>query len=93
MINIRSSTIVLPINIAKRILEATESITTIESDIAKCNLKIVEAISAEAIKAGEAIVECIDEKNGITTTIQTSTTDVATTTTVSTTTTPTSGTT
>lgn len=67
LVTIKSNTILLSINIGQRILEATESFSSIESDIAKCNLSIIGAVATQASNAGRAIVNCINEKSGATT--------------------------
>lgn len=54
----KSEAILLPINLGRRAVEANAEISTIQSDIMKCNLDILSAIIMQATKSGEAIVKC-----------------------------------
>lgn len=51
-----------------------ESIATIQTDMGKCGLNVIEAIYEQSTYAGQAIINCINESNGITTTTLSSTT-------------------
>lgn len=77
ILSIRADTILWPINIAKRIIEIKESIATIQTDMAKCGLNVIEAIYVQSTNAGQAIANCINEANGVTTTTSSSTTTAA----------------
>lgn len=59
IINMKSGAILLPINLGRRVIEANEAISTIHSDVMKCNLNILSAIITQATEAGRAIAECI----------------------------------
>lgn len=61
----KSGAILLPINLARRVTEANAAISTIQSDIVKCNLNILSAIVTQATKAGEAIVNCISQSASV----------------------------
>lgn len=62
ILSIQSDTLLLPVNIAKRVLEARDSINSIQVDVAECSLKIVQAISEQGIYAGKAISKCISDQ-------------------------------
>lgn len=55
----KSEAILLPINLGRRAAEANAEISTIQSDIMKCNLDILMAIVTQATKSGDAIVKCM----------------------------------
>lgn len=57
----KSGTILLPINLSRRVVEANAAISTIQSDIVKCNLNILTAIVTQATKAGQAIIDCTSQ--------------------------------
>lgn len=62
ILSIQTDTILLPINIAKRALEVRDSINSIQADMAKCGLKILQTISEQSIAAAKAITKCISEQ-------------------------------
>lgn len=47
--------------------QAGHSMTTIQSDMNKCGLEIVNAILDQSIASGKAINNCLDQQNGVTT--------------------------
>lgn len=59
----KSGAILLPINLARRVAEANTAISTIQSDIVKCNLDILSAIISQSMNAGQAIIDCINGVN------------------------------
>lgn len=65
----KSGAILLPINMAHRVAEANTAISTIQSDIVKCNLDILSAIISQSTKAGQAIIDCINQSSGVNTTL------------------------
>lgn len=71
----KSSAILLPINLGLRATQANAAIATIQSDIIKCNLNILSEIVTQSTNAGQAIAECISQSS--TTTSQSTTTTAA----------------
>lgn len=59
----KTSTILLPINLSRRGVEANAAISTIQSDILMCNLNILSAILTQATNAGQAIAQCIGQSS------------------------------
>lgn len=59
--SMKSSAILLPINLSRRGVEANAAISTIQSDILMCNLNIMSAILQQATTAGQAIAQCISQ--------------------------------
>lgn len=57
----KSGAILLPINLGRRVIEANEAISTIQSDVVKCNLDILTAIITQASEAGRVIINCISQ--------------------------------
>lgn len=62
MLSIQTDTLLLPINIAKRVLEVRDSINSIQTDITNCGLKIIQAISEQSIEAAKAIAKCVNQQ-------------------------------
>lgn len=56
----KSEAILLPINLGRRAAQANAEISTIQSDVMKCNLDILTAIVTQATKSGDAIVKCMN---------------------------------
>lgn len=50
----------------RRILDATESVATVQSDIVKCSLTITQAVGAQATNAAKVIAQCIANRYGTT---------------------------
>lgn len=61
--SMKSSAILLPINLSRRGVEANAAISTIQSDIMMCNLNILSAILTQATTAGQAIAQCISQSS------------------------------
>lgn len=61
MITVKSGAILLPINLGRRAAEANEAISTIQSDVMKCNLDILTAIITQAAQSGRVIINCISQ--------------------------------
>lgn len=61
----KSSEILLPINLSRHAVDASAAITTIHSDIIKCNLNILSAIITQSTKAGQAIAFCISNSSSV----------------------------
>ncbi|XP_031636328.1 uncharacterized protein LOC116349162 [Contarinia nasturtii] len=61
VLNMKSGAILLPINLSRRVVEANVAISTIQSDIIKCNLDILSTIISQSTKSGEAIIDCINQ--------------------------------
>lgn len=61
LMSMKSSAILLPINLSRRGVEANAAISTIQSDILMCNLNIMSAILQQATAAGQAIAQCISQ--------------------------------
>lgn len=59
----KSGAIMLPINLSRRIVEANEAISTIQTDVIKCNLDILTAVIQRATESGQAIANCIAQSN------------------------------
>lgn len=59
----KSEAILLPINLGRRAAEANAEISTIQSDIMKCNLEILLAVITQATKSGDAIVACMSRND------------------------------
>lgn len=57
----KSGAVLLPINLSRRVVEANVAISTIQSDIIKCNLDILSTIISQSTKSGEAIMDCINQ--------------------------------
>ncbi|XP_055325055.1 uncharacterized protein LOC129579223 [Sitodiplosis mosellana] len=65
LLNMKSGAILLPINLSRRVVEANAAISTIQSDIIKCNVDILSAIIAQSTKAGQAIIDCIGQSASV----------------------------
>lgn len=61
----KSGVILLPINLSRRIAEASAAIGTIQSDIIKCNFDILSAILLQSTKAAQAIIDCINHSASV----------------------------
>lgn len=64
LMSMKSSAILLPINLSRRGVEANAAISTIQSDILMCNLNILSTILQQATTAGQAIAQCISQSQG-----------------------------
>lgn len=60
--SLRAETILLPLKFATLVGQAFNSITTIQSDMNKCGLEIVNTILDQSIQSGKAINNCIKEQ-------------------------------
>lgn len=61
----KSSAILLPINLSRRAVEANAAISTIKSVILKCNLNILSEVITQSTKAGQAIADCISQSSSV----------------------------
>ncbi|XP_037038443.1 uncharacterized protein LOC119075965 [Bradysia coprophila] len=62
--SLRGETVLLPLKFAILMGKAFNSIVTIQSDMTRCGLDILNTILDQSIQSGRAINNCINEQNG-----------------------------
>lgn len=62
ILNIRSATVLLPLEMAKRYSEMNKAVSSTRADILKCAMIITESAAGQSLNATETIADCLIRK-------------------------------